>query len=158
MQKTVAFMLRLIQDNRLRSNTYTPCVNILVQIWNAECTQAMHLRAQTKSDTGVSAWEYTSSMRDFLVICSGILWNILMSVFTVRSCIFFANRVVVSLSNKLFFASFSVFYRIHFGDCAMILHDLIPLCWFHHQTTRCGEGSNPYVVDIYLIFTKRFAS
>ncbi|RVE46071.1 hypothetical protein evm_009295 [Chilo suppressalis] len=53
---------------------------------------------------------------------------------------------VESLDHRRRVACLSVFYRLHFGECAEVLHNLIPPSPFHHRTTRRGEGFHPYVV------------
>jgi hypothetical protein len=63
-----------------------------------------------------------------------------------------------SLEHRRRVACLSVFYRIHFGECAQELHNLIPPSPFHHRTTRRGERMHPYVVNLPFIRTKRFAS
>lgn len=63
-----------------------------------------------------------------------------------------------SLEHRRLVASLCVFYRLHFGECAQELHDLIPPAPFHHRTTRRGQRFHPYVVDIPAHRTSRFAS
>uniref|UniRef100_A0A2H1VCR7 SFRICE_028557 n=1 Tax=Spodoptera frugiperda TaxID=7108 RepID=A0A2H1VCR7_SPOFR len=55
-------------------------------------------------------------------------------------------------------ASLPVFYRIHFGECAGELHNLIPPSPFHHRTTRQSARRHRFMVDIPPTRTKRFAS
>uniref|UniRef100_A0A2H1VXK9 SFRICE_028522 n=1 Tax=Spodoptera frugiperda TaxID=7108 RepID=A0A2H1VXK9_SPOFR len=47
-----------------------------------------------------------------------------------------AWRNIVNLKVIRRVASLFVFYRIHFGECAGELHNLIPPSPFHHRTTR----------------------
>lgn len=63
-----------------------------------------------------------------------------------------------SLAHRRKVACLSVFYRLYFGECAQELHDLIPSAPFYHRTSRRTAGYHPYLVDIPLIRTKRFAS
>uniref|UniRef100_A0A2H1VD16 SFRICE_011346 n=1 Tax=Spodoptera frugiperda TaxID=7108 RepID=A0A2H1VD16_SPOFR len=53
---------------------------------------------------------------------------------------------------------FIIFYRIHFGECAGELHNLIPPSPFHHRTTRQSTRRHRFMVDIPPTRTKRFAS
>ncbi|XP_063362860.1 uncharacterized protein LOC134651689 [Cydia amplana] len=50
-----------------------------------------------------------------------------------------------SLDHRRRVACLSVFYRIHSGECAQELHDLIPPSPFHHRTSRRGERMHPYL-------------
>lgn len=68
------------------------------------------------------------------------------------------NARLQSLEHRRKVASLSVFYRIHFGECAEELHNLIPPSPFHHRTTRQTALRHRYMVDIPQIRTKRFAS
>ncbi|CAH2097689.1 unnamed protein product [Euphydryas editha] len=68
------------------------------------------------------------------------------------------SRQLQSLEHRRLVASLCVFYRLHFGECAQELHQLIPPAPFHHRTTRRGQGFHPYVVDIPPVRTSRFAS
>ncbi|CAH2088457.1 unnamed protein product [Euphydryas editha] len=70
----------------------------------------------------------------------------------------FASRRLQSLEHRGLVASLCVFYRLHFGECAQELHELIPPAPFHYRTTRRGRGFHPYVVDIPPVRTSRFAS
>ncbi|XP_063378573.1 uncharacterized protein LOC134665528 [Cydia fagiglandana] len=63
-----------------------------------------------------------------------------------------------TLAHRRKVASLSVFYRLHFGECAQELHELIPPSPFYHRTFRRTAGFHPYLVDIPPIRTKRFAS
>ncbi|KAF9822784.1 hypothetical protein SFRURICE_019474 [Spodoptera frugiperda] len=63
-----------------------------------------------------------------------------------------------SLEHRRKVASLSVFYRIHFGECAGELHNLIPPSPFHHRTTRQSARRHRFMVDIPPTRTKRFAS
>ena len=63
-----------------------------------------------------------------------------------------------TLEHRRRVACLSVFYRIHFGECADVLHDLISPAPLHLRSTRRGEGFHRYVVNVPLIRTKRFAS
>lgn len=63
-----------------------------------------------------------------------------------------------SLEHRRRVASLSVFYRLHFGECASELHNLIPPSPFHHRTTRRTATRHRYMVDIPSIRTKRFGS
>lgn len=63
-----------------------------------------------------------------------------------------------SLEHRQRVACLSVFYRIHFGECAQELHDLIAPFPFCQRTSRRGERFHPYVVAIPLARTRRFAS
>lgn len=65
---------------------------------------------------------------------------------------------LLSLEHRRKVASLSVFYRIHFGECAMELHELVPPSPFYHRTTRRTETRHPFMVDIPTTRTKRFAS
>ena len=62
-----------------------------------------------------------------------------------------------SLAHRRKVAGLSVFYRMHFGECALELHNLIPPSPFHQRTTRRTASRHRYMVDIPLIRTKRFA-
>lgn len=61
-----------------------------------------------------------------------------------------------SLDHRRRVARLSVFYRIHFGECAQELHDLIPSSTFRHRSSR--RSFHPYVVDMPPCRTSRFAS
>lgn len=63
-----------------------------------------------------------------------------------------------SLEHRRRVASLSVFYRLHFGECALELHNLIPPSPFHHRTTRRTALRHRYMVDVPHIRTKRFGS
>ena len=63
-----------------------------------------------------------------------------------------------SLEHRRKVASLSVFYKLHFGECAMELHNLIPPSPFYYRSTRRTETRHPYMVDIPSTRTKRFAS
>uniref|UniRef100_A0A2H1W7F5 SFRICE_013510 n=1 Tax=Spodoptera frugiperda TaxID=7108 RepID=A0A2H1W7F5_SPOFR len=63
-----------------------------------------------------------------------------------------------SLEHRRKVASFSVFHRIHFGECAGELHNLIPPSPFHPRTTRQSARRHRFMVDIPPTRTKRFAS
>ena len=63
-----------------------------------------------------------------------------------------------SLEHRRRVASLSVFYRLHFGECATELHNLIPPSPFHHRTTRRTAMRHRYMVDIPPIRTKRFGN
>ena len=63
-----------------------------------------------------------------------------------------------SLEHRRRVASLSVFYRLHFGECARELHDLIPPSPFYHRTSRRTASIHPYVVETSTVRTKRFAS
>ncbi|KAJ8713483.1 hypothetical protein PYW07_013853 [Mythimna separata] len=63
-----------------------------------------------------------------------------------------------SLEHRRRVASLSVFYRMHFGECARELHELIPPSPFYHRTNRRTAGIHPYVVETSTVRTKRFAS
>ena len=63
-----------------------------------------------------------------------------------------------SLEHRRRVASLSVFYRLHFGECATELHELIPPSPFHHRTTRRTALRHRYMVDIPPIRTKRFGN
>lgn len=63
-----------------------------------------------------------------------------------------------TLEHRRLVASLCVFYRLHFGECAQGLHNLIPPAQFRYRTTRRGLGFHPYVVDIPAHRTSRFAS
>ena len=63
-----------------------------------------------------------------------------------------------SLEHRRKVASLSVFYRIHFGECAGELHNLIPPSPFHHRTTRQSARRHRFMMDIPPTRTKRFAS
>jgi hypothetical protein len=52
----------------------------------------------------------------------------------------------------------SVFYRLHYGECAKQLFDPIPPSSFHLRDTRSGRMFHPFVVDIPTIGTSRFGS
>ncbi|CAK1598398.1 unnamed protein product [Parnassius mnemosyne] len=65
---------------------------------------------------------------------------------------------LTSLDYRRKVASLSVFYRMHFGECAQELHNLIPPSPFHHRTTRRTASLHPFVVDLPRIRTKRFAT
>ncbi|KAJ8722965.1 hypothetical protein PYW07_004145 [Mythimna separata] len=69
-----------------------------------------------------------------------------------------ANSNLQSLQHRRRVASLSVFYRMHFGECAQELHELIPPSRFHHRTSRRTAGIHPYVVQTSTVRTKRFAS
>uniref|UniRef100_A0A2H1W5T6 SFRICE_027586 n=1 Tax=Spodoptera frugiperda TaxID=7108 RepID=A0A2H1W5T6_SPOFR len=47
--------------------------------------------------------------------------------------------------------------RIHFGECAGELHNLIPPSPFHHRTTRQSARRHRFMVDIPPTRTKHFA-
>ena len=53
-------------------------------------------------------------------------------------------------------ACLSVFYRLYFGECAQVLHDLIPPAPFYYRTSRRTAGYHPYLVAVPPIRTKRF--
>ncbi|KAJ8703853.1 hypothetical protein PYW07_013147 [Mythimna separata] len=63
-----------------------------------------------------------------------------------------------SLEHRRRVASLSVFYRLHFEECASELHNLIPPSPFHHRTTRRTAMRHRYMVDIPPIRTKRFGN
>lgn len=63
-----------------------------------------------------------------------------------------------SLEHRRRVASLTVFYRLHFGECAQELHDLIPPSPFHLRTSRRTDKCHPFTVDIPHFRTKRFAS
>ena len=63
-----------------------------------------------------------------------------------------------SLEHRRRVASLSVFYRLHFGECATELHNLIPPSPFHYRTTRRTAMRHRYTVDIPPIRTKRFGN
>lgn len=63
-----------------------------------------------------------------------------------------------SLAHMRNVACVTVFFRLHFGDCAQELHDLIPPSPFYNSTSRRTEGYHPYLVDIPCIRTERFKS
>ena len=65
---------------------------------------------------------------------------------------------LLSLEHRRRVASLSVFYRLHFGECATELHNLIPPSPFHHRTTRRTAMRHRYTVDIPPIRTKRFGN
>ena len=52
----------------------------------------------------------------------------------------------------------SVFYRIHFGECAKELRELIPPSTFRHRDTRRGRSLRRHVVDMSPCPTSRFGS
>ena len=55
-------------------------------------------------------------------------------------------------------ARLSVFYKIHFGECAKELHKLIPLSTFRHRDTRRGRSLARHVVDMPPFRASRFGS
>ena len=61
-----------------------------------------------------------------------------------------------SLAHRRKVACLSVFYRLHFGECAQELHELIPPAPFFLRESRRTAGYHPYLVDIPHIRTKRF--
>ncbi|XP_045501382.1 uncharacterized protein LOC123698681 [Colias croceus] len=61
-----------------------------------------------------------------------------------------------SLEHRRRIACLSIFYRLHFGECASELHNLIPPSPFHYRTSRRAAGFHPFVVDIPRLRTKRF--
>lgn len=63
-----------------------------------------------------------------------------------------------SLEHRRRVARLSVFYRIHFGECAKELHELIPPSTFRHRDTRRGRSFHPHVVDMPPCRTSRFGS
>ena len=63
-----------------------------------------------------------------------------------------------SLEHRRRVASLSVFYRLHFGECASELHNLIPPSPFHHRTTRRTAMRHRYMVDIPPKRTKHFGN
>ncbi|XP_013181000.1 PREDICTED: uncharacterized protein LOC106127467 [Papilio xuthus] len=54
---------------------------------------------------------------------------------------------LVSLEHRRKVARLSVFYRLHFGECAQELHELIPPSPFYHRTFRHTAGIHPFVVE-----------
>jgi len=68
------------------------------------------------------------------------------------------NAKLQSLDHRRRVARLSVFYRLHFGECAKQLFDLIPPAPFRLRGTRGGQAFHPYTVDIPAIRTKRFGS
>ncbi|KAJ8737508.1 hypothetical protein PYW08_000103 [Mythimna loreyi] len=63
-----------------------------------------------------------------------------------------------SLEHRRGIASLEVFYRMHFGECAQELHDLIPPSQFYLRTSRRTANMLPYVIETPAARTKRFAS
>ena len=63
-----------------------------------------------------------------------------------------------SLAHRREVASLSVFYRLHHGECAQELHELILPSPFYHRTTRGTAKRHPFMVEIPPIRTKRFQS
>ncbi|CAH2243450.1 jg9366 [Pararge aegeria aegeria] len=72
------------------------------------------------------------------------------------------NDLVVSrlqsLEHRRKVACLAVFYKIHFGECAQELFDLVKPSPFYHRTARHRKNLHPYVVEIPSTRTKRFAS
>ncbi|KAJ8731368.1 hypothetical protein PYW07_004532 [Mythimna separata] len=63
-----------------------------------------------------------------------------------------------SLGHRRRVAGLSVFYRLHFGECAQELHNLIPSSPILHRTTRRTAMRHRYMVNIPPIRTKRFGN
>ncbi|CAH2240897.1 jg9634 [Pararge aegeria aegeria] len=55
-------------------------------------------------------------------------------------------------------ACLAVLYKIHFGECAQELFDLVKPSPFYHRTARYRKNLHRYVVEIPSTRTKRFAS
>ncbi|XP_045508843.1 uncharacterized protein LOC123704508 [Colias croceus] len=68
------------------------------------------------------------------------------------------RRGLQSLDHRRQVACLSVFYRIHFGECANELHHLVPSSPFLHRTSRRGMGFHPFTVDIPHVRTQRYAN
>ncbi|XP_038209514.1 F-box/LRR-repeat protein 6, partial [Zerene cesonia] len=60
-----------------------------------------------------------------------------------------------SLAHRRRVASLSVFYRIHFGECAAELHNLIPPSPFFHRSSRRTDSRHHFMVDVPCTRTKR---
>ncbi|RVE49051.1 hypothetical protein evm_006297 [Chilo suppressalis] len=63
-----------------------------------------------------------------------------------------------SLEHRRKVASLSVFYRLHFGECAEELHELIPPAPFYYRTSRETARRHRFTVAVPKTRTKRFAS
>ena len=61
-----------------------------------------------------------------------------------------------SLAHRRKIACLSFFYRLYFGECAQVLHDLIPPAPFYYRTSRRTASYHPYLVAVPPIRTKRF--
>ncbi|XP_045491040.1 uncharacterized protein LOC123690909 [Colias croceus] len=80
-----------------------------------------------------------------------------------RACRIIADPSLIrsklqSLDHRRQVACLSVFYKIHFGECAYELHHLIPPSPFFYRTSRRGMELHPFTVDIPHKRTQRYAN